>query len=272
MRVSFSTKILMNLLVACIIIFWVTPLSWVFLTSFNGVASSAFEFPKYLTFEHYMKVANEGRMLTWLWNSTWVALMVASFTSIISIMAAFPFSRLSFRGKGAILWFIILVRIIPFTATILPIYLLSAKLDILNLWGVFIYQTVFAVPFGVLLMKSFYDTIPYEFDESAALEGANMMQIIFNVVAPLSLPGIVVIWFMTFLNSWNDFLFPLIFARDDASHTMSMGLYTAFKDTGAIDYGLLTVLSLVYCVPSIFLYFFVRQKMKTGFAGVGVKG
>ncbi|MFV0431567.1 MAG: carbohydrate ABC transporter permease [Alphaproteobacteria bacterium] len=272
MKKKLSSRILMNIFIGFVILFWVTPFSWILTTAFNPYASSALQLPRYITFEHFQKALQDERVLLWVFNSLWVAVAVATLTSIIVIMAAFPFSRLEFKGKGAILWFIILVRIIPFTATILPIYLFSSKIGLLNLGGVVLYQSVFAIPFGVLLMKSFYDVIPFEFDESAALEGASIMQIIFYIIAPLSRSGIIVIWFMTFLQSWNDFLFPFIFARTEAQHTMAIGLYSAFKENSAIDYGLLAVLSIIYCIPSVGLYFFARKKMKTGFAGVGVKG
>lgn len=272
MKKKISSRIIMNIFIVIVIIFWMTPFSWIITTAFHPYASSAFQLPKYITFEHFQKVLADDRVILWIFNSLWVAIAVATITSIIVIMAAFPFSRLNFKGKGLVLWFIILVRIIPFTATILPIYLFSAKMGLLNLGGVVVYQSVFAVPFGVLLMKSFYDTIPFEFDEAAALEGASIMQIIFHVIAPLSRSGIIVIWFMTFLQSWNDFLFPFIFARTDVQHTMAIGLYSAFKENNAVDYGLLSMLSIIYCIPSIGLYFLARKKMKTGFAGVGVKG
>ena len=128
------------------------------------------------------------------------------------------------------------------------------------------------LPFTLLLLKNFFDTVPIELEEAAHVEGASLWQILTRIVLPLSRAGVAVVWFFAFTGAWNEFLFPLIFSRTEAVFPMSIGLYSAFGEHGAIRYGFLAAYSIVYAAPAVGVYFLLRRNMNTGFAGVGVKG
>ncbi|MEJ2018383.1 MAG: carbohydrate ABC transporter permease [Maritimibacter sp.] len=145
-------------------------------------------------------------------------------------------------------------------------------MGLLNHLGIILALSIMNLPFALLLLKNFFDTVPVELEEAAHVEGATLFQIVTRIVLPLSRAGLAVVWFFTFTTAWNEFLLPLIFSRVEAGFPMSVGLYAAFGRQGAIDYGFLAAYSIVYAAPAIGVYFLLRRNMNTGFAGVGVKG
>ena len=170
------------------------------------------------------------------------------------------------------MWSMVLLRMLPVTGVLVPLYFAARNLGMLNLMGVILALTVLNLPFTLLLLKNFFDTVPIELEEAAYVEGASLWQIITKIVLPLSRAGIAVVWFFAFTGAWNEFLLPLIFARTEASFPMSVGLYDAFGQNGGVKYGFLAAYSIVYAAPAVGVYFLLRRNMNTGFAGVGVKG
>jgi len=162
--------------------------------------------------------------------------------------------------------------LLPSAGVIVPIYFTAKSLGALNSFGVIIAMTILNLPFTLLLLKNFFDTVPIELEEAAYVEGASLWDIVVHVVLPLSRAGLAVVWFFAFTGAWNEFLLPLIFARTEAGFPMSVGLYAAFGIQGAINYGFLAAFSIVYAAPAIAVYFLLRRNLNTGFAGVGVKG
>ena len=166
----------------------------------------------------------------------------------------------------------VLLRMMPSTGLMIPIFFSAQKTGLLNHLGVILALSILNLPFALLLLKNFFDTVPTELEEAAHVEGASLFTILRRVVLPMSRAGMAVVWFFTFTSAWNEFLFPLLFSRTEASFPMSMGLYSAFGRNGAIQYGFLCAFSIVYAAPAIGVYFLLRRNMNTGFAGVGVKG
>ena len=108
--------------------------------------------------------------------------------------------------------------------------------------------------------------------EAARMDGAGTWTILYRILLPLCKPPLAIVIVYTFWWTWNDFLLPLIFARTDTAFPMSVGLFAAFGQHGAVDYGFLAAYSLVYATPAVAVYFLLRRNLNTGFAGVGVKG
>jgi multiple sugar transport system permease protein len=165
-----------------------------------------------------------------------------------------------------------LLRMLPPTGVLVPMYFAAQGAGLLNMAGIIIALAMLNLPFTLLLLKNFFDTVPIELEEAAHVEGASLIQILTRIVLPLSRAGIAVIWFFSFTGAWNEFLLPLIFSRVESGFPMSVGLYAAFGHQGAIRYGFLAAYSIIYAAPAIGVYFLLRRNMNTGFAGVGVKG
>lgn len=256
---------------AFVAVIWVSPFAWLFTTAIDTKTRGIFEVPHALGFQNFVAALSGNAGLQFL-NSVWLSVGTATLTVVVAAAAAYPLSRLSLPGKNLLLWSLVLLRLLPATGIIVPLYFSALDLHALNNVGVMFALSVLNLPFALLLLKNFFDTVPIELEEAAYVEGASVWQIVTRIVVPLSRSGIVVVWFFAFTSAWNEFLLPLIFARTDAAFPMSVGLFAAFGEHGSVDYGFLAAYSLVYATPAVAVYFLLRRNLSTGFAGVGVKG
>jgi multiple sugar transport system permease protein len=250
---------------------WVSPFSWLILNAFNPLSTGQLAIPSTFGLDNFgMAVSgNAGRQFL---NSVIIAAGTATLSVVVGISAAYPLSRLKIPGRNAFLWTLVLLRMLPSAGVLVPLYFAAQRSGLLNQLGVIVALTILNLPFTLLLLKNFFDTVPIELEEAAYVEGASLLQIVTKIVLPMSRAGIAVVWFFSFTGAWNEFLLPLIFARVQDAFPMSVGLYAAFGQQGAINYGFLTAFSILYAAPAIGVYFLLRRNMNTGFAGVGVKG
>jgi multiple sugar transport system permease protein len=252
-------------------VIWVSPFAWLITTSLDERANNSFRLPVQLGLANFGKAVS-GMAGQQFLNSVFVAAATATLTVLIGAAAGYPLSRLRVPGRNLFLWTLVLLRLLPAAGVIVPIYFTARWLGGLNLFGVIIALTILNLPFTLLLLKNFFDTVPIELEEAAYVEGATLWQIVTQIVLPLSRAGLAVVWFFAFTGAWNEFLLPLIFARTQGEFPMSVGLYAAFGIQGAIDYGFLAAFSIIYAAPAVAVYFMLRRNLNTGFAGVGVKG
>ena len=250
---------------------WLSPMSWLMLTAVDGNASGAFHFPDLFTFDHFESVLT-GTSMRQFMNSMMIAVGTATSTMLLAATAAYPFSRMNIPCKNGFLWGLVLLRILPSTAILIPVFISARITGLLNIGGVIIIMTLLNLPFAILLLKNFFDTVPTELEEAAYMEGATLRQNLFHIVMPISRAGLAVVWFMAFTFTWNEFLFPFLMLRSDVDFPMAVGLYSSFGQYGATNYGFLTAYSIIYAIPAIGVYFLLKRNLTTGFAGVGVKG
>ncbi len=262
---------ILTLALAFMAIIWISPFAWLIGNAFDNQAGGQLQFPTELGLANFAD-ALSGKSLNQLWNSIVIACGTATLTLFVASGSAYAMSRLKIPGRNTILWTLVLLRMLPPTGILVPIYFAAQSFGLLNNMGIIVALSVLNLPFALLLLKNFFDTVPPELEEAAHVEGASLLTILRRVVLPMSRAGMAVVWFFTFTSAWNEFLFPLLFSRTEASFPMSMGLYTAFGPNGAIQYGFLCAFSVVYAAPAVAVYFLLRRNMNSGFAGVGVKG
>lgn len=262
---------LTSLALAFAAIIWVSPFSWLVLTAFDERAKNLLRLPEQFGLGNFGQ-ALSGMAGQQFLNSVVISAATATLTTIIAAAAAYPLSRIRIPGKNALLWGLVLLRLLPAAGVIVPLYYTAKTLGVLNTTGVILAMTILGLPFTLLLLKNFFDTVPIELEEAAYVEGASLWEIVWHVVLPLSRGGLAVVWFFSFTSAWNEFLLPLIFSRTEAGFPMSVGLYAAFGIQGAINYGFLAAFSIIYAAPAVAVYFLLRRNLNTGFAGVGVKG
>ncbi len=261
----------MALALAFLAVIWVSPFAWLIGNAVDPLATGSLRVPQALGFDNFAD-ALAGKSLLQLWNSLFIAAGTATLTLVVGAGSAYALSRLRVPGRNGFLWTLVLLRMLPPTGILVPIYFAAQSVGLLNNLGIIVALTVLNLPFAMLLLKNFFDTVPVELEEAAHVEGASLPKILRRVVLPMSRAGMAVVWFFTFTSAWNEFLFPLLFSRTESAFPMSMGLYSAFGRNGSIEYGYLAAFSIVYAAPAIAVYFLLRRNMNTGFAGVGVKG
>ena len=271
MERSFAQSRLAALALSFLALVWVSPFAWLVLGAIDPEANGQLRLPQRIGLDNFVQ-ALSGSAGQQLLNSLYLAVGTATLTVIVAAAAAYPLSRMQLPGRNALLWGLVLLRMLPETGTIVPTFFAAKEFGGLNMAGMIVSMTVLGMPFALLLLKNFFDTVPIELEEAAYVEGASLWQILRYVVVPLSRSGVVVVWFFAFTGAWNAFLLPFIFARTDTAFPMSVGLFTAFGQYGSISYGFLTAYSLVYSIPAVAVYFLLRRNLNTGFAGVGVKG
>lgn len=261
----------MALALSFMALIWISPFAWLILNAFDPASTGRLAVPQGVTLGNFAQAmsGNAGRQFL---NSVYIAAGTATLTVIVGIAAAYPLSRLKIPGRNAFLWALVVMRMLPSIGVLVPMYFVSQSMGLLNNYGVVLALTILNLPFTLLLLKNFFDTVPVELEEAAYVEGASLWHIVTRIVLPLSRAGIAVVWFFTFTGAWNEFLLPLIFSRTEQGFPMSVGLYAAFGQNGAIQYGFLAAYSIIYAAPAVGVYFLLRRNMNTGFAGVGVKG
>lgn len=250
---------------------WLSPFTWLIFTAFDPAATGAFVLPDSVSLVNFGRIF-EVDSVKWIINSLIIGAGTATVVLVVTMMAAYPFSRLRFPGKDTILWGLVLIRIIPASAFILPLYLLSVKLGLLNHFGVILAGALLNLPFGLLLMKNFYDSIPRTYEEAAWIDGAGIWGTLVKVIFPACRSGAAVVWFQTFMTGWGTFMLPLIFLRKPTQWPMAVGLYNSFGLYGEVNYGFLSAFSILYALPPIIIYLRLRNNLTSGLAGAGIKG
>lgn len=262
---------LMTVALAFLAVIWISPFGWLIANAVDNEANGQLRLPADAGIGNFVDALSGGSLMQ-LGNSLIIACGTATLTVVVASGSAYAMSRLKIPGRNALLWTLVLLRMLPPTGILVPIYFAAQSVGLLNNLGIIVALSVLNLPFALLLLKNFFDTVPVELEEAAHVEGASLLTILRRVVLPMSRAGIAVVWFFTFTSAWNEFLFPLLFSRTEDSFPMSMGLYSAFGRNGAIQYGFLCAFSIVYAAPAIAVYFMLRRNMNNGFAGVGVKG
>ena len=246
------------------------PFIWPFLSAFThkpeNVSSLYLYRPAAFTLDHfYEAIFGRGQALTLLRNS-----LVLTFSSVIlalifCALGGYALSRGTFRYKRTLMFAILLLQIIPGTATVLPFYLIMQALRLVNsMAGVIIGITAGLIPFMLWVMKGFFDTVPNELEEAAWLDGAGRLQTLPYIVFPLALPGVGAAFVLAFNSAWAVFFLPLLMLSDPEKFPMPLGLFRSLIAYTNLDYGMMNAMALLYMLPSLLIFFFARQYLIKG--------
>lgn len=223
------------------------------------------------TFERYrdIVVSDLGAPI---WNSLLTSTVGAAFTLVLAGLAAVTFSFLDFRGKAALFLMILLPRMFPPITTLIPIQLMLKTLGLIDTrTALIILFTGFQIPLAIWVMRTFLDDIPRELAESAALDGASLPTIVGRIVLPLSGPGLLAAFILSFIFNWNEFLFPLIVTGFHAK-TGSVAIMNFVGGYKKLQWGSLAVLGVVMTLPVILFVMAFRAALVRGFTAGALKG
>lgn len=207
--------------------------------------------PSRLTWEHYQVVLERSLMLRSLVNSLGVGLLTTVLALILGLAAAYGFARFPVPGKGPLLLAIVAGTAFPQIATVSPLYLLMRALGLRDTWlGLILANTSFALPLVVWLLAGFIRDLPVALEEAAAVDGAGRLQAFRWVVLPLVAPGLASAALLTFLFSWNEFLFAYTFTATEASRTAPVAL-ALFPGVFEVPWGDIAAASILASLPPI---------------------
>lgn len=264
-------------LLVVMLIFVLSPAVWLFSVAFktqpeiiSGVPSVI---PRDPTFENFVTAFTEQSIFRSAGNSMFVSVSTALLTVLLSVPAAYFLARYRGTANKIVLGWAILAQMVPFILIIIPLYLLVIRLGFYNnLLGLILVYTVWSLPYALWMLRNFIMAIPFELEESAAIDGATKVQVLKSIIAPLLVPGLVVTIAFTFINSWNEFFFALVLIRDPDITPLSL-LIVRFIGAGeGIRMGPLAAAALVATIPSVIAFAFLQKRLSGALIGGAVKG
>ncbi|MBQ2975802.1 MAG: carbohydrate ABC transporter permease [Phascolarctobacterium sp.] len=224
-----------------------------------------------VTFDNYTTVLGNFPLFTYIWNTFFIAAMVTISKTVTSVMAAFAFVYYDFKYKESIFNGMLLTFFIPITVLIMPNYLMMAKLGLLNTpWGVMLPCLVDGM--GVFLMRQTMRSVPKALLEAAVLDGAKPRQVLTKVILPLIKPALLANSILFFINSWNEYFWPLLILQDKDTYTLPLALQMFISAEGGSEWGIAMAVATLTSLPPLILYGFCQKFIINTFMNSGVKG
>lgn len=265
-------KILEKISIHSILIFVsllsVFPFIWLISTSLKGSAENIFAYPPQIiphnfTFDNYIGVWKRVNFIAYFVNSMIVAGATVILNLILSAMAAYPLARMEFRGKKTAFFAVLATIMVPFQAIMLPVYLITLKLNLVdsvnNLMGYLGLVMPFAVSaFGIFLMRQAFLSIPKEMEEAAVVDGCNAFEVFFKVLIPMVKPSLAVLAIFTFIGSWGEFLWPSIVLTKESMYTLPVGVNN-LQGMFSSNWRFIAAGSILATIP-IVIFFLAMQK------------
>lgn len=198
-------------------------------------------------------------------------------TILSSVLVAYGFSRIKWRGRDALFAVVLATMMIPFQVRLVPLFVIFKNLGWLNSYKPLVIPAFFASPFYIFMLRQFFRSIPSELSEAAKIDGANQLDILFKIILPLSTPALMVVGLFTLLGCWNDYLGPLIYANKEPDWTLALGvnnLRSALNEPGFKNmvYPFLMAVSTIITAPILVAFFFAQRTFIEGIAMTGLKG
>ena len=268
------------LIFACVIA--VFPVIWIVSTSFKNqfdVFSTEIELiPPEPTLENYQSLfdpasASGGYFWSWFGNSLLIAVLTTLLSVFMAATAAYALSRYRFLGKRPATAFFLVSQMFPAVILLVPLYqLLAVRAGLANTpWALILAYSTTAVPFCVLMLKSYFDTLPIELEEAGRIDGLGPFGSFYRIVLPLSTPGIAVTAFYAFITAWNEFLYAIVFLSDPESFTMPIAV-RLFINPFTQNWGGVMALSVIVTIPVVVFFYIAQRYLISGLSTGGIKG
>jgi inositol-phosphate transport system permease protein len=205
-------------------------------------------------------------------NTFIFALSTALTVVLISSMAGYALSRLRFPARRTYLGGVLLLHSFPSISLLIATFIVLRQLGLYDqLVGVILVKAAFELPFGVWIMKGFFDSVPWDLEMAALVDGASRIRTWWRVVMPLVQPGLLALGLLAFVQGWNEFLLPFVFMPSGGQATLSTAVRGVLGEGRFVDYGVLTALGLYYVLPVLLLFLFAQEQLMKIYGG-GVKG
>lgn len=275
--------IVINLIGVIILVFVLFPIIWVAITSLKAhdelFAIPIKYFPKRPTLQSYKEIFLKGhwsgQALLWhqyLLNSAFVAGVSTFIVLLFGSMAGYAFSRFSFKGDKVLLSILILTRMLPGPALMVPIYVMITKYGLRDtLWGLIFVHSAFGLPLSTWLCVGFFKSIPKELEEAAIVDGCSRMRAFFYIVLPLAFIGIFSVGAYHFVGSWSEFAFASILLESQKIRTAPVGLGDFIFLFGASYFNRVGAAAVTMAIPITILFLFVQRHFVRGFLAGAVK-
>lgn len=264
-------KVAGALIVALLFLFPIIWMMFVSLKPSNMATSNPIEWflPPY-TIVNYIDIIQRSDVFLWLWNSFIIGVITTFLTLFITSLAAFAISKMRFRYRRAIFIFFLAGLMVPGEAMIIPLYEIIGSMNLLDTYSGLILPSI-AGPIGVIILKSFFDGVPNELIESAQIDGCGYWRLYWRIVLPLSKPAIAAVGILTFIGSWNNFLWPFLAIVSESLYTLPVGI-PMFNTAYSESYILPMTVNAIASLPVIIAFLFFEKQIVKGVSFTGIKG
>jgi raffinose/stachyose/melibiose transport system permease protein len=252
----------------------VAPLLWIIFTAFKDrgrVIRDPLALPSAWHWENFREAWRVGNFDTYFGNSLLVALPTVAGVLLFSLMAAYAFALMRFRGRRGLFILFLLGLTIPLTVLIIPLFYEIRAMGLLNsLWALILPQIAIQLPFGILLLYGFIRHLPGEILDAGMIDGCNHWTLLRHIVTPLCRPALLTLLVFTFMWTWNQFLLPVVVIHTDAARTLPVGL-AFFQGRYTTDLPLLMAGATITFLPVIIVYAIFQRQFIQGIAAGAFK-
>lgn len=267
-------RVLLYIVLILIAVIMVVPFLWMLSTSlktqYDAVKIPPVWIPDPPRWENYVKLFTEQPMFQFMLNTIKIVFFVVLGQLFFSSLAAYLFARISFKGRNVVFFFYIATLMVPGQVTMIPTYLMFAKAGLTDNHLALILPAFFSA-FGVFLLRQFFMSLPRELEEAAEIDGCNPFMTYWRIMLPLVVPAMLTLGVFTLMNTWNDYMGPLIYLSSPEKYTMTLGI-AYFKGVYTTQWNLVMAGSIVSVVPILIAYLCAQKYFIEGIAFSGVKG
>jgi multiple sugar transport system permease protein len=270
-RIKVFNRVCAGVLIAFALV-WLVPIAWTIDTALkpNAETTNTTWLIHDPTFASFRALFSQGDIWNWYASSFITSTLTAAATVLVASMAAFALSRMRFRFRWLIFWFVLIGIMIPQQVLVVPQFKEFSGLHLLNTyWAVILPQIPTAI--AVFIFKQFFDGLPRDLDEAARVDGAGFFRTYWRIVLPLSRPVVSAVAIFTFVWTWNNLLWPLLVLTNPKLMTIPVGLATVQGSFG-IRYADTMASAILGALPLVIIFLFFQRRIVEGIAGTGLKG
>jgi multiple sugar transport system permease protein len=269
------------LLVLVVVAITFFPIYWIVVSAVRPPAESIHFppsfIPKTFTGTAFRKLFEMEPIGHWIWNSVYLALIATVICIFLAVLGAYTLSAMRWRGRAAFAIFLLITQMLPEALIVVPIFKIYTDfplihLDLRNqLAGLSFLDAAFILPIGIWVLKNLFDTVPKEVREAALVDGAGPMRVLFQIVLPMTLPGLVAVGVVAFFYAWNEYLFAQLMTTDKGLYPASVGLASMRQ---MLDTPVEQMLAggLVFAIPPVVFYLVMQRYIVAGITAGAVKG
>ena len=240
--------------------FLLLPIVWLVLSSFRNTDSiqsgRLLPYPTELTVTNYVEAFRIANLTTFLVNSFIIAITVMLLVVFIASLGAYALSRFHLRGRNIFMMLALTPQFFPYVLILIPFYVLT--------------HTSITLPFALWMLTGYFTAIPRDLDQAALIDGCSRLGVLFRIIYPIAIPGMVVAGFFAFVVSWGDYLFVSILSQSPETQTLPIGLQT-FMSSLQVRWGLITAGTVIAIVPTILFFAIVQRRLVAGLTAGAVK-
>jgi len=251
------------------------PVFWMLSSSFKSNSEIFLSPPEVITdhfsLDAYRSIFSDSEKVRFFINSYIVALSVTALTLLVAILAGYAFSRFEFPGKRILNVAILSVQAVPPITLLIPYFGLMVALQLYNTyWALIFTYMVFTLPYAIIMMTGYFNTLPRELDEAVKVDGAGSFTALWRVLVPISIPGLVSVGIYTFMIAWNEYLFALTLTRTVDMRTVPIGIQLLMGQH-SYEWNQMMAMSILGCVPVLVLFLFFQRFFIGGMTAGSVK-